>query len=99
VTRKYLGIDENRTVQWLINCKNCRHCFEGARLSLEYNDTVSWDSLRKHVELEHMDEELCLDCHIWLDDVEFADHLWNKHAKAWKGMNSPLYKEFKLDEP
>ena len=99
MTRKYLGIDENRTISWLVNCKNCRHCLEGAQLSFEYNDTVSWDNLRSHIELAHMDEEFCLTCHIWLDDVEFPEHLWNKHARTWSGFNSPGYKEFNVDEP
>lgn len=98
MTRKYLGIDENMTVLWLVNCINCKDCLEQAVDSTEYNTGSEWDALKQHVAFDHQDEEFCLTCHIWIEDVEFPEHLWNKHARTWKGMNSPLYKEFELDE-
>lgn len=93
MTRKFLGTDYTKTISWLSQCKNCTLCFGWSNSEWPFSLGKNWSELQGHIWKEHADNEFCLDCHEWLDDTVFAEHLRDRHDKIWVSINSPLYKE------
>lgn len=96
MTRKFLGKDPKKTMDWLAECHNCDTCSIGVKdVVWAYSDLVydlAWAALKRHIVNVHNDEEFCLTCHVWMEDVEFESHLWDKHKARWKQLNGN-YKE------
>lgn len=84
MTRKVLGIDRDRTTNWLIEVKNCPTCGGlAAETMLHVN---KWQSLQAHIWADHADQELCVTCIQWFDDVDFAAHLMDRHHATWEAI-------------